>query len=409
MEMASESAFLLKLAMKYVNLGLFDQALEVLGQIPESETEAYLPAQYLTLHTHLMKNDYDLAITLAEALGGAENLPALAAQDLATAYWNTGFKAQARDALKSANWHVPGIQEMESILKDMSPDRVKPKPESIEAVLVTVSRLNLGYHFILENIAPLIWNSRPATSCFDFHIPFLVYTQGLHPSEAKKGHLAVATVLYLEFQIYAAFLPYFAAAGQGAPGIPQVKIYLSQKPDIFSRVRELENLYWDRATLNPDGGGWGGFLEKEAELLGYPECCTRTNINLFTQGVDFKSGALADLVRENLRTETQPDLPFPHYAYFTFQFFPCHPRCSAAEALGHHLAECYQKGSSLMHQIYTHMILPLNQGFLYRQRMSYARFIEGFDEALEARLGKFGRDLAQHRTGKGAEESTPEK
>ncbi len=407
--MEPEYSFMLRLAMKYVNLYLYDQALKVLGQIPETEAEAHQMAQFLTLHVYLMKKDFPRVISLGEDLGGPGNMPALAAQDLATAYWNTETKAQAQEALKISNWHIPGITEIHDLLTDIPPDQIKPQPDSLEAVLEKASKLNLGYHFALENIAPLLWDSRAATCCLDSQIPFLVHTQGLHPSEAKRGHLAVATVLYLEFGVYTAFMPYFTAAQQNTLGIPYVKLYLSREPDIFARVQELENLYWDSATLKQAGPGWQAYLEKEAALLGYPECCSRTNIDLFSQGLDFKSAALADLVQENLRSEFQPSLPSPYYAYFIFQFFPCSPRCSAAEALGQHLAEGYQKASPLMHQLYTKMILPLNQGFIYRHEMPYLKFVQGFDETLEARLGEFGQKLAQFRTGKGQEETPPEK
>jgi hypothetical protein len=406
--MDPEYAFLLQLAMKYLSFSLYDQVLEVLGQIPEDATEAHQTAQLLTLHTHLLRRDFDRAISLGEGLGGAANLPPLAAQDLATAYWNTGARDQAREALMIGNWAVPAIYEVQEVLAGIPQKEVKSAPAGIEEVLDKASRLNLGYHFALENIASLIWDSRPASSCFDTQVPFLVQAQAMQPREAKRGHFAVATVLYLEFQIYTAYLPYFTPASQDIPGIPYVKLYLSRNPDLFSRVQEMEDIYWQHASPQPEDPAWQTYLEKEATLLGHPECCAQRNIELFSQGVEFKAAALADLVRENLRSEFKPDLPSPHYAYFTFRFLPCSPRCSAAEALGHHLADCYQKASALMYQLYTRMILPLNQGVIYRHGMPYQKFIQGFDETLEARLGDFGKHLAENRTGSKKEESSPE-
>ena len=392
-----ESQFLLKLASEYWKLGFLDHALLALDKIGETDQEHYQPARLMELGIFLEKNDFSKVISLGEAMGGAENLPSGSALNLAVAYWYVGAKNLALQALQMGFKHVPTGSEVHEFLKAIPEHKLQPRPNSVEDLLETAAQILMGYHFALDNLAPLIYGARLSTSCFYEQIPILYLTER-YSADARAIFLEFARDIYTEFNIYTAFFPRLAPAANSGTETVSMKIYFFKEEDFYLRVQELETFYKEEVTpwLSPK---WGPYAIKEANFLDYPECCAKWLSEIWSDGGVSKGEALVSLVREDLKSVFWPELNTPTHAYFTFEFLPCHPRCAEAEGIGKMMADCYKKTSPLLHQLFEEHLIPLNKWRIHRISMPYYHFIRGFDERVENALGDFGKRLAQQREG----------
>jgi hypothetical protein len=393
----TESQFLLKLASEYGKLGFLDRALSALDCIGEQDTEHYQSAKFMKLGILLAKNDFAKVISLGEAMGGSENLPSESALHLAVAYWHVGAKNLAFQALQMAFKHVPSAEEVYDFLKAIPEHKLQPKAYDIDDLLEIAAQSLMGYHFALDNLAPLIWEARSSTCCSYEQIPIL-YLAERYPGDTRKIFLEFARDLYTEFNIYTAFFPRFVPASHSGNEIISMKIYFSKEENFYLRVREMENLYREEVTpwISPK---WGPYMERDANFLDYPECCGKWLSGVWSDGRLLEGDTLASLVREDLKSAFWPELTAPHYAYFTFEFLPCDPRCTEAEDIWKRMADCYEKSSPLLHQLFEDHIIPLNKWRMHRISMPYYHFIRGFDESVENALGDFGKRLAQQREG----------
>lgn len=397
--MDQEPRFLLALAAEYMKQSLLDHALDILAKISTTDEEAYHTAQSLSLRIHFLKKDFPRVIYLAEAFGGAEKLHPGLARDLATAYWNSGAKAMARQALKIASAYLPEISVVKEFLESIPSDQINRKLPDPAELLEKSLQYYLGYHFALDNLSPLIYGVRSATCGFYDQIPLLARVEELPDNELKEGYLSLVGLLYREFNVITVFGPYFIHSG-----IPLIKLYFSKNFDIFARVQEIESHFWAEATPWPEGLGWDRYLEEEASFLGYPECCSREIKNLRAQQKSYELEAKAKLIRQSLKSAFCPDLPPPMDAFFAFEFFPCNPKCVAAETIGRHIAQRYQEASPWLGQIYKEAIIPLNKGIVFNSGMPYHNFIQGFDDHIESLLGELGEKLASYRKQRGIED-----
>jgi hypothetical protein len=395
--MKTEPSFRILLAMEYVRLSLLDHALEILEGITPAEGEDYQTAQEIKLRIYFQKGNYPLVVHLCEALGGIEKLKLAAAEDIAVAYWLNGDKAKAREALTTATGYLPSLEEVRQTLAAIPLGDLHQGPHQLENLLKEAARLKFGYHVLLDNLAPLIWGTRPATCCFIDQIPLLLQIKDLPPKQAREGCLALAQLLYASFRIYTAFVPYFYTEGLKSRGIILIKLYFTTQAERHAKVQGLVDLFWEKVTPNPFSPGWLDYREQEGAILGYPECCMNWASSLTSQFKSYEMEALADLVREHLRSGYEPGLPHPLYAYFTYEFYPCSPRCEAAEAVGRNLAEAYRHQSPLMEQVFHDHVLKANQLIICRPGVAYLDLMGGFDEVVEKRLGELGETLAKIR------------
>jgi hypothetical protein len=391
-ELDQEADFLLHLSQEYLRFGFSDEALATLADVSEmADPEAKQAALLMQLQALHQKNDLPKLLSLGETLPEDAELPPHAAQVLASAYWLVGLKDKARQWLQKSFSYVPTVMEVREFYKakpEISPEE-KTTP-TLEEVLELAIKTRLGYHFALENLLPVVWRCRPTTCCFQDQVKLLADARGESPEILKKLHGAFAQVLYHVFGVYTAFFMHLSLPG----GVPLVKLYLGTDPALLDRVEELEELYWKAATPWQNEPAWQEIMEREADLLGYPECCSRAASSMRAQGGIFEKTALTQLLSEVIKSMHWPEVAPPSRAYYAFEFFPCSPRCPDAEAMGLSLENCYQDHSPLMVKVYKEILLHFNQGPIFWPKVPYLQRIEGFDERLESLLGDLGEQLA---------------
>lgn len=390
-----ESQFLLRLASEYWKLGFLDQALSALDAIGETDQEHYQSARFMELGILLEKNDFPKVISLGETMGGAENLPSESALNLAVAYWHVGAKNLALQALRMGFKHVPTGSEVHEFLKAIPEHKLQTKPNDVEDLLETAAQSLMGYHFALDNLAPLIWDARSSTCCFHDQIPLLSLALR-YSGDARSIFLEFTRDIYTQFNTYTVFFPRFTPASRSGAASIDMKVYFFKEEDFYHRFQEMESFYIEEVTpwLSPK---WGPYVEKEANFFDYPKCCGKWLSEVYSDGRAFEGDALVSLVREDLKPAFWQELTAPTYSYFTFEFLPCHPRCAEAEGIGKRMADCYKKTSPLLHQLFEDHLIPLDKWRIHRISMPYHHFIRGFDESVENALGDFGKSLAHQR------------
>ncbi len=393
--MGREADFLLHLSAEYLRFYLPDEALAALTEIPDTAgLEAKQATSFMRIQALHQKNDLPKLIFLAETLSQDAEMPPHIAEMLASACWDVGLKDNAHQWLQKAFTYIPTLIELRELYKE------KPKKSSrsktlptLEEVLELAIGARLGYHFVLENLLPIVWHCRPATCCFQDQVKLLEDARGESAEILKKLHGTLAQVLYHAFGIHTAFFVHLASP----KGVPLVKLYFVTDPALLDRLEDLEELYWKAATPWQNEPIWQEIMVREGDLLGYPECCSRAASSLRAQGGNFEKTALTQLLRETLKSMHWPEVIPPSQAYYAFEFYPCSPRCPDAEARGLALENSYKDHSPLMAKVYEEMLLKCNQGPIFWPHTPYVQRIEGFDEQLESRLGDLGEKLARLR------------
>lgn len=388
--------FYLILLWEYLRANLPLQAMEVLESIPKDHPKVSQTKDKLRIKIYALLQDAPRMIFHAESLGPMEAWPEWLYMDLAKAYWVTRAKGKALKALALATSGIPEISAVKNRIATLAAGRPPERsPGDLEEMLVKAVDHRLGYHLVLDNLMPLLWQIHPATCCFDDQIPLLVEQHDDSTDENENKYMKFAELLFEEFQIYTVIFPYLTEAYNKNIGFAVMKIYLSRDYSLFEKVEELKRIYEEQTTPWPTMA-WKAFWEKEAQLLGYPECCTKKVVESRGDGQSFELLAKADLIREVVRSQLQPDSPPPAKAYFAYEFYPCQPRCAAAEAIGQVYAEKYR---SFRHRpdIFAKFIVPLNQRKIFHHYANNLDLMQDLAERFEVSLGGFGEDLKRRR------------
>ncbi len=343
--MSQEVKFLRYLARDYLRFHLPDEALAVLAELPDDVSpEDKADALSIKVYALYQKQDLTKLVYLGDTLPDDVTLPGPAIRVLCSAYWTAGLKDKTRQLLKVACRHVPTLTELRELYPGGSEflellDTDHP-PSSLEGFLKMAIKTRLGYHFVLENLIPLVWQCRQVTCCFSDQVEVLLEAEDkLEGKGLKKLYLAVAQILKQIFGVYTAFFAYCLPMAREGHGAPVTKLYLGTEPGLLDRVQELEELYWQTATPWNNDPCWQELMLKEATILGYPECCSQAAASLRAQGKSLERAALVQYLRERMKFIHWPEVSAPNHAYYTFDFYPCSPRCPVAESRGRLLCQ----------------------------------------------------------------------
>ncbi len=371
--------FLMGLGALYFAHNLLDPAEEVLAQIPP-ESPLHVKATILQIEIYSRKQNYQEVVHLAETLMDGTDIPTWLAQRFGIAYHFLGQTPNAKAYLLKSVEYIPENSQVVDKLRTLQPPNHLPK---VEDLVAEVFKGIINPHVALDCIAPILWGGRPVSCCFEDQL--LVSAQSDNSElDQKDIYLEFASTVYQRFGIFTAFLPYIEpyAIQYGL----LVKVYFSLDPSIFDRVENIKQSAWNEWERQEEKSAHRlEYLEKEGVLLGYPTCCVEWARNRRSSQKSIETIALTELIREDYACSSGAvKVSSPELAYFAFEFYPCDPRCNAAEAVGEGILEQYEKTGTILAEIYWRYILPFNKTKIYYPypTSSYNHFVQNLNDAI---------------------------
>ena len=390
--LAGRSEFSLRLGRAYLDMGLLDAALSALVQIPD-EGEEGQHACRLRLEVLARQGAHASVLELGRQL--AKDVPESTWpwSYMANAAFATGDRARAEEATMRALAYLPSGQDVVSCLAEAEPGAEQPEPLALVRACADVG---VGPHATIDCLLPVLWNARPTACLFEDGIEF-VSGAAMETGDVQHGLLGLARYLFTQYGIRTAFLRY-GAVGSGTLS-PMGKAYFSRTPDLHQAVDRLEHLHWEEFRR---GEGRGPASEQalraEGALLGYPDCCVEWAARLREAGETIEAAAATALTYEEGTASVleDPRVPAPAAAYYAFEFYPCDPRCLAAEARGHHMLERYTAAG--VADLVRDRVIRLNKWRIWQMGRvnSYPQFVRAFNaELFTASLPDWQRNWLQ--------------
>jgi len=368
--------FLLGLGRAYTSANLLDAAEEVLAKIPRHHS-LYKEAVLILLAIHNQRRNAQEIIRLSEELLNGGSDPLWPSRYMGIAYYWEGQTDAAKGWLWRSLAYLPDNFEVQRRL-----ERVRPKihPPRIKSLIRPSPRVGMTPHTVLDCIAPLLWEGRSVTCCFEDGFLFCDPTSS-SASNIRRAFLDLAEHLYAEFGIYTGFLRYLPLE-KARKCQPTRKVFFSKQPTLFDDLAWIEQLVWKEFEDHDIGRGLPRRSEeREGSVLGYPPCCVRWTMHTRGSGESIEETALTALIREECVSsflgwdKIQP----PEFAYFAFEFYPCGPRCAAAEQVGKDILARYVMADTTLAEFYRHHVLPLNKARMWSCRSAYQDFIALFN------------------------------
>jgi hypothetical protein len=388
--------FALFLSQSYLQTNHLEAARDALKEVPE-DGENGQRARMLQLEIHARQGADTEVLRLGRAMAAEMPESLWPFRRLAQAAFASGDRKEAHEAALRSLEYLPSNAEVAACLADVAPGALQPD-------LFTLVRESAGAgicpHGVMDSLLPVIRGVRPTACLFDDGIGFVV--QGsMSPSEIRRTFSGLAAQLFGTYGIRMGFLRYGALAGGRFR--PMGKIYFSRDPNLHAVVDHLERLHWENFH-----GGSGKrlaserFLVEEGALLGYPPCCVQWAARLRESGKDFEGEAARALIFEEgaVRFFENENHPPPESAYFAFEFYPCHPRCAAAEATGSLMITGYSEGDSNLGEAFRTRMIPLNKQRIWNanELTPYPHFVREFNAKLfTASLSEWEQDWLRTR------------
>jgi len=390
--------FCLRLARAYLDMGLVEAARKTATQVPDEGEEGQ---QARLLHLEALARQaahgsvLDLGGRMTEETPGS-SWPWRA---MAHAAFVVGDRARAEEAALRALAYLPSAQDVTTCLAETEAGTERPSPLELVRVCADVG---IGPHATVDCLVPVLWDIRPTTCLFEDGLEFVlevVANAAMGTSATQQGLLGLARYLFGAYGIRTAFLRYGALA-EGTLR-PMGKAYFSRAPELHAVVEHLERLYWD-TFRNGEGSRLSSeqYLREEGALLGYAECCVEWAARLREAGESIETAAAQALIYEEMTASVLEDsrVPAPALAYSAYEFYPCDPRCPAAEAQGQRMLERYAMVEGGFVEWVRGRVIPLNKARIAQAVGSppYPQFVRAFNaELFTASLPRWQRSWLQ--------------
>ena len=366
--------FLMELGKLYFSNGLLDSAEEIFAKIPK-EHDLYMDAAKFRIPILSQKQKYQEVVDLGEELINKGDHSTSVIPIILGAYYCLGQTAKVKSYLLKMAESVPETNEVWDELQSIKPLNDRP---NIETLIKTTDMFLIPPHTTLDCIAPILWGGRPASCCFRDQLSLFALGDG-----DKKYYLQFASILYREFGIFTAYLPYIDL-GDGKCVHYLLKLFFSLDPSLFERVENIKRLSWSELEKQEgESDHRRESLQEEGALLGYPTCCVEWALNNRRSGKSIENLALAASIEEEYACSLEPvNTALPEFAYFAFEFYPCDPRCMAAEEIGKDIFVNYNKAGTTLANFYRQHVLPLNKARIYALIIQYSDFTAGFNKTI---------------------------
>ncbi len=369
----SDPDFLIGLGALYLAQNLLDPAEEALAKIP-SEHNLYGAAAEMQIEIHSRKGNFQELVLLGEELVIRGNNSTWLAAKIGAAYYRLGQTSAAKSFCLESMRDIPDNSEVRGRLRSLRPLNHRPK---IEALITGGPEFGISPHVALDCIAPIIWGGRPTSCCFGDQL-----LSNDSQADQRNFYLEFAAKLYQTFGIFTAFFPYVALNHNQCA--PLIKLFFSLDPLVFDRVEDIKQSAWSDFEKQERGSKHRlEYLEKEGALLGYPQCCVKWAQSNRRSNKSIERLALTALIEEEYvcSLEGGEAVP-PGLAYFAHEFYPCNPRCPAAEQAGIEIFEHYKKTEALLLDLYCQYVLPLNKAKMYYPESRYVDFVNNFNDSI---------------------------
>ncbi|MCX8116567.1 MAG: hypothetical protein N3G78_01380 [Desulfobacterota bacterium] len=381
----ASSKYLLGLGAVFLMHGLIEASEEVLARIPR-EDPLYIDSVPFRIEIELGKGNYEEVIRLAELDLSTKEVPGWIARRIGIAYFQMGRLDEAKAYFQKEMGDFPSNSEVFDTLQPLLSSNPKRR---LEGLFKAIRQGLLPPHFGLDCIAPLLCEGRAATCCFTDQ----VFSQSKPMDKnvsLKKRYLDFAYDLYKKFGVFSAFLPYVQI--ESGLCVSLRKIYFSLDRSIFDRVEKIGQASWaDFERIKKGSPPLLEYLEIEGRSLGYPECCVEWALTNRRQNQPIEYLALKSLIEEEyslFQSQVNPNLPL--LAYFTFEFYPCSPFCSAAEGVGGKILKQFKREGSELSDLYHHFIFPFNKRRIFHSHMPYVQFVKDFNWGIFQALNSKG-------------------
>ena len=371
-----DSSYRLKLGMAYAEAGLRGQALEVLATIPLDDSH-YPQAHRVVMELYADAREDEALCRAAKAALEVGVAPYWPARYLGLVAYRQGAYGEAAHHFRQAMEYLPTNTELCAVRQGVTAGTRRPE---VRALIREAMAWGLRPHSALDALAPLLWGGRAVTCSFEDSTTFFAYTQDA-PQNVRAWYLALARSLYAELGITMSIFRFLTCAGETCA--LNGKLVFALDPAVVEAVTTLEAATWDVFAGGGRPEGSAEMLEREGSLLEYPACCTTWAAQARRAGATYEATALAALIEVQVQAahggasaySTQP-------AYFAYEFYPCHPRCAAAEAVGRNLRAHYAAGDPRLGRLYTDWLLPFNAGKILRPTAGYRDYVRDLDAAL---------------------------
>ncbi len=378
--------FLMGLGGLYVLHNLLEPAEEVLAQIP-LEDPVHIEAAKFRMEIQFRKQNYQEVIRLAEKYLEEADLPGWLATRIGIAYYCLGQVDAAKSYLSKSAENFPKNTRVIDKLRSLRPH---PSLPGMEDLIRAVLEKYVSPHVALDCIAPILCGGRTSSCCFEDQL-FPDGRPGKSDLDEEDFYLEFAADLYQRFGIFTAFLPYV----HFSPGqcFSLRKVFFSFDPSVYDQVEDVRQSAWIEFEKQEDQSSPRlEYIEKEGHLLGYPKCCVDWVLRNRRANQSIEILALRALIEEEFASSFgPPKIPFPELAYFSFEFYPCSPRCNAAEEVGNVILKQYKKTGAGLTDLYRQHILQFNKARLYYPDHPYTDFVIKFNNIITHtfKLGEF--------------------
>lgn len=371
------SDFLMGLGGLFVLYNQLEPAEEVLAQI-SPEDPAHIEATKFQIEIQFRKQNYKEMLRLAESYLEKIEIPEWLAMRIGIAYYRMGQVDAAKPYLIKGMENLPENSQVIDKLRSLRPH---PPLSRMEDLTRAVLEKYVTPHVALDCIAPVLCGGRAVSCCFDDQI--LPDGRPNHSELSERDfYLEFAATLYQKFGIFTAFLPYVHLSLEQCVYLR--KLFFSLDPSIYDLVEDIKKSAWSEFEKQEGEQSLRlEYLEKEGLLLGYPKCCVDWTLRNRRVNKPIEILALRALIEEEYASSFGPvKKPFPELAYFAFEFYPCDPRCKAAEEVGHAILKQYKKTVTWMADLYRQHILPFNKAKVYYPDPPYTDFVVKFNSAI---------------------------
>ncbi len=372
-----DPAFLGRLGMAYLRAGLPEEALKAFSQIsPDNPHYPKVLQALMKIHADAGNEEALLRVAEEAAKRGEQSYWPIRYLGLAS-YWR-GEYARAAQCYWQSLEYLPTNAEVQASLAGLHSGRRRPE---IRTLLREALFWGLTPHGLLDSIAPLLWGGRAVTCGFE-DITLFIQQPETAPQQTRALFLALAGHLYEQLGVHTGFFRYLTWDGKVCASMG--KLVFSLDPSIYEAVAELEAELWaEFENLSGDPGCVQATVEREGALLGYPSCCRAWAQHARRTGPGFENTALVALIEEETKSEVAGHcVPPPAFAYFAYEFYPCQPRCPAAEGIGMDIHKRYAASDPRLADLFAREMLSFNKLRLWHPTMRYPDDVRRLDAYL---------------------------
>lgn len=351
-----EPEFNLRLGYTFYAANLLEAAEEAFVRVPEESAKFTVAAGYL-VSIYQQQGRHEELLRVARNLAANDGHNEWLNRCIGEAHFKSGRVDAAKEIWKQALAGYPSNDEIQAALERTQTKRTSPTAKQVFRDCLEVG---LPGHTVIDCIAPLLMEAREVTCCFVDQTSPVERPSFLNDGEHARI-MRFVDHLYREYGIYTALLRYLCIGSTDCAAL--LKLYFSKNGEIYRQVSSLEQSIWNTVDSGSQPVvGNKETVETEGVLLGYPSCCARWAKESRQAGPSIEYAGCTDLIYQEAASQHigAAELPAPEFAFFAFEFYPCHSRCSEAERVGERIWSTYAKADEFLANTYRRYALSIN-------------------------------------------------